>query len=60
MNVAVVGATGLVGRTMFETDGLPAEWVGRCEALDEIWVPSDFNRETFAAVVRFFRPERQS
>ena len=38
-----------IGRTMFETDRLPAEWVRKCNLLDEIWVPSRFNLETFAA-----------
>jgi glycosyltransferase involved in cell wall biosynthesis len=33
---------------MFETDRLPAAWVEKCNALDEIWVPSAFNVETFA------------
>ena len=37
-----------VGRTTFETDGLPADWVARCNAMDEIWVPCGFNKETFA------------
>lgn len=37
-----------IGRTMFETDRLPAEWVAKCNEMDEIWVPSDFNLETFA------------
>lgn len=37
-----------VGRTMFETDGLPEEWVQRANELDEVWVPSQFNVETFA------------
>lgn len=37
-----------VGRTMFETDTLPAEWVANCNAMDAIWVPSEFNRHTFA------------
>jgi glycosyltransferase involved in cell wall biosynthesis/tetratricopeptide (TPR) repeat protein len=37
-----------VGRTMFETDGLPAEWRDRCNAMDEIWVPSDHNLTAFA------------
>ena len=37
-----------VGRTMFETDSLPADWVAPCNSLDEIWVPSRFNVETFA------------
>jgi len=36
-----------IGRTMFETDSLPEEWVRGCNAMDEIWVPSDFNMETF-------------
>lgn len=38
-----------VGRTMFETDRIPADWVTRCNALDEIWVPTEHNREAFAA-----------
>jgi glycosyltransferase involved in cell wall biosynthesis len=42
-------AKATIGRTMFETDGLPPEWVARCNALDEIWVPTDFNLQTFAA-----------
>ncbi|HNY30897.1 MAG TPA: glycosyltransferase [Fibrobacteria bacterium] len=37
-----------VGRTTFETDGLPADWVERCDSMDEIWVPCGFNRDTFA------------
>ena len=37
-----------VGRTMFETDGLPADWRDQCNAMDEIWVPSDHNLHTFA------------
>lgn len=36
-----------VGRTMFETDRLPADWVEACNRMDEIWVPTEFNRETF-------------
>lgn len=38
-----------VGRTTFETDGLPAGWIAKCNAMDEIWVPSQFNLETFRA-----------
>eukprot|EP00966_Prymnesium_polylepis_P068427 1589688-Prymnesium_polylepis.2 len=38
-----------VGRTMFETDSVPAEWVARCNRMDEVWVPTDFHRDTFAA-----------
>ncbi|MSU41414.1 MAG: tetratricopeptide repeat protein [Pedosphaera sp.] len=38
-----------IGRTMFETDRVPANWVEACNRMDEIWVPSRFNLETFAA-----------
>lgn len=41
-------ALATVGRTMFETDGLSPDWVARCNSLDEIWVPTQFNLETFA------------
>lgn len=37
-----------VGRTTFETDRIPDSWRERCNAFDEIWVPSYFNLETFA------------
>jgi glycosyltransferase involved in cell wall biosynthesis len=37
-----------IGRTMFETDRIPPEWVAACNAMDEIWVPTQFNVETFA------------
>ncbi len=37
-----------IGRTMFETDRLPPEWVRSCNRMDFIWVPSEFNRRTFA------------
>ncbi len=37
-----------VGRAMFETDRLPPEWVGHCAQMDEIWVPTQFNLETFS------------
>ena len=47
-----------IGRTMFETDRLPdkarrlssygKDWVSKCNEMDEIWVPTEFNRETFA------------
>ncbi|MGA0332818.1 MAG: glycosyltransferase [Kiritimatiellia bacterium] len=36
-----------IGYTMLETDGLPQEWVQQCNMMDEIWVPSEFNRKTF-------------
>jgi glycosyltransferase involved in cell wall biosynthesis/GT2 family glycosyltransferase/Flp pilus assembly protein TadD len=37
-----------IGRTMFETDGLPDGWRDQCNAMDEVWVPSEFNLRTFA------------
>ncbi len=36
-----------IGYTMLEVDGVPAEWVQLCNALDEVWVPSTFNAQTF-------------
>ncbi len=41
-------AAAVVGRTMFETDRLPPDWVKACNRMDYIWVPSEFNRQTFA------------
>jgi glycosyltransferase involved in cell wall biosynthesis len=38
-----------VGYSMLEVTGIPADWVEQANALDEIWVPSQFNKETFAA-----------
>jgi glycosyltransferase involved in cell wall biosynthesis len=38
-----------IGRTMFETDSIPKSWVEILNEMTEIWVPSEFNRETFAA-----------
>jgi glycosyltransferase involved in cell wall biosynthesis len=37
-----------VGRTAFSTDRIPDGWAQRCNAMDEVWVPSEFNRQTFA------------
>ena len=37
-----------IGRAMFETDRLPADWMAACNRMDAVWVPSAFNRETFA------------
>jgi GT2 family glycosyltransferase len=34
-----------IGYTMTEVDRFPADWVGQADALDEVWVPSEFNRE---------------
>ncbi|MEZ6195417.1 MAG: glycosyltransferase family 4 protein [Planctomycetota bacterium] len=38
-----------VARTMFECEGLPEAWIRRLDRVDEIWVPSEFNRRTFVA-----------
>jgi glycosyltransferase involved in cell wall biosynthesis len=38
-----------IGRTMFETDRISPEWVASCNRMDEVWVPSQYNVETFAA-----------
>jgi glycosyltransferase involved in cell wall biosynthesis len=38
-----------IGRTMFEADRIPDEWVLQCNWMDEIWVPSRFNIETFTS-----------
>lgn len=38
-----------IGCTIFETDGLPPRWAEMCNAMDEVWVPSRFNLETFSA-----------
>jgi glycosyltransferase involved in cell wall biosynthesis len=32
---------------MLEVDGVPDDWVALCNELDEVWVPSRFNVETF-------------
>ena len=47
--VRVQGASANVIRTMFETDSIPPDWVGRLNQMDEVWVPTSFNVETFAA-----------
>ncbi len=36
-------------RTMFETDRIPAAWVEPCNRADEVWLPTEHNREAFAA-----------
>lgn len=37
-----------VCRTMLETDRIPEEWAEACNRFTEVWVPTAFNRETFA------------
>lgn len=36
-------------RTMFETDRIPRDWVAHCNRADEVWVPTEHNREAFRA-----------
>jgi hypothetical protein len=36
-----------IGFTMLETDGVPTEWVRQANLMDEVWVPSTFNAQTF-------------
>jgi len=44
----VQGVNYHIGRTMFEADRLPMDWVRACNQMDELWVPSRFNAEVFA------------
>lgn len=34
-----------IGRTTLDTLGMSGEWIERCKGMDELWVPSLFNRE---------------
>jgi hypothetical protein len=36
-----------IGYTMLEVTGIPKTWVDSANQMDEIWVPSNFNVETF-------------
>lgn len=38
-----------VFRTTFETDSIPRAWIKPLSDVDEIWVPSTFNRSVFAS-----------
>lgn len=38
-----------IGFTMLEVDRFPEEWVRQANALDEVWVPSGFNRDGLIA-----------
>jgi glycosyltransferase involved in cell wall biosynthesis len=40
-------AIGRVWRTMFETNALPLNWIEKANHVDQVWVPSRFNLETF-------------
>jgi glycosyltransferase involved in cell wall biosynthesis len=43
------GAWRAIGSTMFETDRIPDCWKAPCERVDELWVPTRFNLDTFSA-----------
>jgi len=43
------GSRYAIGRTMYETDALPPTWAARCNALDEVWVPTAFHKKVFEA-----------
>jgi hypothetical protein len=36
-----------IGYTMLEVDGFPYDWVRQANQMDEVWVPSEFNRQGF-------------
>ncbi|HEV3458763.1 MAG TPA: glycosyltransferase [Thermoanaerobaculia bacterium] len=36
-----------IGFTMLEVDGFPRQWVEQANRMDEVWVPSEFNRRGF-------------
>jgi len=36
-----------VGFTMLEVDGFPKEWIRQANRMDEVWVPTEFNRQGF-------------
>ncbi len=38
----------VIWRTMFETDSLPPDWVKQSLKAEEVWIPSQFNVDTFA------------
>lgn len=37
-----------VGYTMLEVDGFPESWVKQANEMDEVWVPTAFNRDGYA------------
>lgn len=41
-------ALATIARTMYETDRLPEEWINGTQLMDRLWVPSEFNLETFS------------
>ena len=46
--VRIKGRGRLVGCTLFETHSIPVDWLNYLDLVDEIWVPTKFNLETFS------------
>jgi glycosyltransferase involved in cell wall biosynthesis len=38
-----------IGFTMLEVDGFPRDWVRQANAMDEVWTPTEFNRQGLLA-----------
>lgn len=38
-----------IGYTMLEVDGFPAEWVRQAQGMEEVWTPTEFNRQGLLA-----------
>ncbi|RJQ33039.1 MAG: glycosyltransferase [Actinobacteria bacterium] len=36
-----------IGYSMLEVNGIPRTWVNQANNMDEVWVPSNFNKQTF-------------
>ena len=49
-NINVKGADYIIGMTIFETNAIPSRWAKICNEswIDEIWLPSKFNINTFS------------
>lgn len=47
-NLSPRANTRRIGCTIFETDRIPVGWARECNHMDEVWVPSEFNRRTFS------------
>lgn len=45
--IHVSGRNRLIGCTLFETHSFPAAWLSPLRLVDEIWVPTQFNLDTF-------------
>jgi glycosyltransferase involved in cell wall biosynthesis len=44
----------VIGNTVWETEQVPQRWIHEMDCVDEFWVPTEWNRRTFAAA--FDRP----